>query len=83
MTLNEQKQQLSVAYVHAVAAHAGYTCQVQVVDEDSVDVLIAASGYVHDRAVLRSPRLEVQLKATSSLRLGAETSGFPFEAEEL
>ena len=79
MTLNEQKQQLSVAYVHAVAAHAGYTCQVQVVDEDSVDVLIAATGYVHDRAVLRSPRLEVQLKATSSLRLGAKHLVFPLK----
>ena len=28
MAANEQKQQLSVAYVHAVAARAGYACQV-------------------------------------------------------
>lgn len=65
MTENEQKQQLSVAYVHAVAARAGYACQVTVVDEDSVDVTIAARGKVHDRSILRSPRLEVQLKATA------------------
>jgi hypothetical protein len=69
VTENEQKQQLSVAYVHAIAARAGYTCQVQVVDDDSVDVLIGARGYVDDRATVRSPRIEVQLKATSSARL--------------
>jgi hypothetical protein len=79
VTLNEQKQQLSVAYVHAVAARAGYTCQVQTVDEDSVDVLIGARGYVHHQAVIRSPRLEIQLKATSSLRLGATHLTFPLK----
>jgi hypothetical protein len=76
VTPNEQKQQLSVAYVHAVAARAGYTCQVQTVDEDSVDVLIGARGYGHDQDVVRSPRIEVQLKATSSLRLGATHLSF-------
>jgi hypothetical protein len=79
VTENEQKQQLSVAYVHAVAARAGYTCQVQIVDEDSVDVLIGATGYIHDRAVVRSPRLEIQLKATSTLQLGTKGLIFPLK----
>jgi hypothetical protein len=79
VTENEQKQQLSVAYVHAVAAHAGYTCQVEIVDDDSVDVVIGATGYVHHQAVLRSPRLAVQLKATSTLRLGAKHLTFPLK----
>jgi len=65
MTENEQKQQLSVAYVHAVAARAGYACQATIVDDDSVDVTIAAKGRVHSQSVLHSPRLEVQLKASS------------------
>lgn len=65
MTENEQKQQFSFAYVHAVASRAGITCQIQVVDFDSVDVILGADGWVHKEAVLRSPRLEVQLKATS------------------
>lgn len=77
MTDNEQKQQLSVAYVHAVAARAGYTCQVPSVDDDSVDVQIGAKGYVHDRAVICSPRLEIQLKATSSLQLKPGSLSFP------
>ena len=65
MTENEQKQQLSVAYVHAVAARAGYACQVVNVDDDSVDLQLAARGRVHETAVLRSPRIDVQLKATT------------------
>jgi hypothetical protein len=79
VTENEQKQQLSVAYVHAVAARAGYTCQVQIVDDDSVDVVIGAAGYVHDEAVLGSPRVEVQLKATSALRTGPRFLTFPLK----
>src|SRR5580693_166779 len=79
MTENEQKQQLSVAYVHAVSARAGYTCQVRTVDHDSVDVQIGAIGYVHHQAVVRSPQLAVQLKATSSPRLGAKHLTFPLK----
>ena len=77
MTENEQKQQLSVAYVHAVAARTGYTCQVQNVDDDSVDVQIGAKGYVHDQSLLCSPRIEVQLKATSSVQLKPTYLSFP------
>jgi hypothetical protein len=76
-TENEQKQQLSVAYVHAVAARAGYTCQVPNVDDDSVDVQIGAKGYLHDQAIVCSPRIEVQLKATSALKLNSEHLTFP------
>jgi hypothetical protein len=65
MTENEQKQQLSIAYVHAVAARAGYTCQPTLVDDDSVDVTLGAKGRVHQQSVMRSPRLEAQLKSTS------------------
>jgi hypothetical protein len=65
MTENEQEQQLSVAYVHAVAARAGYACQATIVDDDSVDVKIVARGWIHERAVVRSPQLDVQLKATA------------------
>jgi Domain of unknown function (DUF4365) len=79
VTENEQKQQLSVAYVHAVAARAGYSFQVQTVDDDSVDVVIGATGYVHHQAVLRSPRLEVQLKASSVLQLESNHLAFPLK----
>ena len=60
-----QKQQFSIAYVHAVTAPAGFACQATLVDDDSVDVTIAARGYVHAESLIRSPRIEVQLKATA------------------
>ena len=77
MTENEQKQQLSVAYVHAVAARAGYACQVIHVDNDSIDVQLAARGMVHHQAVLRSPRIDIQLKATSQSVLKESHLTFP------
>ncbi len=77
MTENEQKQQLSVAYVHAVAARAGYACQFQVVDNNSVDVQLAARGMVHSKAVVRSPKIDIQLKATSLHTLATDRFAFP------
>jgi hypothetical protein len=77
VTENEQKQQLSVAYVHAVAARAGYTCQVQTVDDDSVDVQVGSKGYVHERSLICSPRIEIQLKATSSPQMKPTYLSFP------
>ncbi len=77
VTENEQKQQLSIAYVHAVASRAGYTCQATLVDIDSVDVVIGARGLIHSQAVMRSPRLEIQLKATSQECLREDRLVFP------
>jgi hypothetical protein len=77
MTENEQKQQLSVAYVHAVAARAGYACQIFNIDDDSIDVHVAARGIVHQKAVLRSPRIEIQLKATAQAVLRQDHLAFP------
>lgn len=77
MTENEQKQQLSVAYVHAVAARAGFACQVIHVDDDSIDVQIAAKGIVHHKSVLRSPKIDIQLKATAQSVLKDDHLAFP------
>jgi uncharacterized protein DUF4365 len=65
MTEEEQKQQLSFAYVHAIAARTGYACDRPTVDDDSVDLVIGARGLIHRHAVMRSPRLELQVKATA------------------
>jgi hypothetical protein len=62
MDENEQKQQLSVAYLHAVASAAGFACQAPGVDDDSVDRTVVARGWVHAKSVLRSPKIDVQLK---------------------
>jgi hypothetical protein len=77
VTDNEQKQQLSIAYVHAVAARAGFSCERPSVDDDSVDVVIGASGSVHDKALILSPRIELQLKATAQDELNNGHLAFP------
>lgn len=77
MTENELKQQLSVAYVHAVAALAGYACQLINVDDDSVDVQFAARGRIHETAVVRSPKIDVQLKATAQNVRKAKHVAYP------
>ena len=61
MDENEQKQQLSIAYLHAVASAAGFACQATTVDNDSVDRTLVARGWLHDKAMFRSPKIDVQL----------------------
>ena len=48
-------------------------------DEDSVDVLIGAKGRLHHRAVIRSPRIEIQLKTTSSPQVKTHHLTFPLK----
>lgn len=54
----DQKEGLSLAYVKALAARAGFSTAVPEPDRDSVDVRIMAGG-------LRRPTLGLQLKATA------------------
>lgn len=61
MTENLQKELVSFAYLQTVAGLAGFQCVYSRVDDDSVDVQIQAGADFHPT----SPRLEVQLKATS------------------
>lgn len=63
MDLRQQQEQFSRAYVHAVATVAGFATYRPDVDDDSVDLGIAARG---GTTTLRSPRLEAQLKCTST-----------------
>lgn len=67
--LNDRKELFSLAYIRAVAAHAGYQVVVPRTDKDSVDgVLMGDEG--------RRPRIEFQAKATSQDVLGAEHLAF-------
>lgn len=63
MTLENQKEQFSQAYLRAVASVAGFSVSRPEVDDDSVDLAIYCRG---PRGTVRSPRLEVQAKCTSS-----------------
>jgi len=71
--LNQQKQQFSIAYVRAVAAVAGYNVYKQEVDDESVDLGIAATGV---NGTTRNPRLELQLKCSERIALEDQDFGF-------
>lgn len=58
MDLNKQKEQFSIAYVHAVAAVAGVKVLRTDVDDDSIDIGLERAGGC-------APKLDLQLKCTA------------------
>lgn len=62
MDPQKQKEEFSRAYVLAVAAAAGMSTYGLSVDDDSIDIGLAARG---GQGRLRSPRIELQLKCTA------------------
>lgn len=65
LELNDRKEQLSFAYLAAVSSVAGFGVQGMwpAPDRDSVDMVVADRGA---QGTIKSPRLEVQLKATAA-----------------
>ena len=59
MDLNQQKEQFSIAYVHAVAAVVGLKVFRSDVDDDSVDIGLGQTG---GGGTICSPKLDLQLK---------------------
>jgi hypothetical protein len=59
----DTKEELSLAYVHAVATKAGFTIDTVRKDRDSVDVIVRARGQLSPTASVTSPAVDIQLKA--------------------
>lgn len=76
MDPNQKKELFSAAYVKAVVSVAGFTMSKPDVDHDSIDWTIAARGW---RGTVRSPKLDVQLKCTSSCTSDETTIAFPLK----
>ena len=66
LTEPDQKERLSLVYVKALAARAGFTTSEPDLDRDSIDLSIHAGGP-------HRPALDLQLKATT--KLGPEQNG--------
>ncbi|QHU98691.1 DUF4365 domain-containing protein [Synechocystis sp. CACIAM 05] len=64
MDRNAHKEEFSYAYIHAVAAAAGYSCAnaTRLLDMEGIDVTITALGVQGTR---RCPRIDIQVKCTS------------------
>lgn len=76
LTPQDIKEELSYAYVHAVAARAGYAVVRPSKDRDSIDAIIEAGEVVAADQVTTSPKLELQLKATARAKLSANEFAF-------
>ena len=66
LTPEQIKEELSYAYLHAVASRAGFACEHGPrKDMDSVDALVRARGRLEPDSTRVSPQLDFQLKATA------------------
>lgn len=74
MTENDQKEQLSIAYLRAVAAAANLKTSKEEIDDDSIDITLGRTG---GGGMLRSPKCDVQLKATSQDVVSGDHIHFP------
>jgi hypothetical protein len=74
MDLGKQKEEFQIAYVCALAAHAGLNRGGLCVDDDSIDILFQAKGY---KAPIRNPQIQMQLKCTSQDLVSGDVIKFP------
>lgn len=77
LTDNQRKEELSVAYIHAIAAKVGFSCERPKIDMDSVDVEIKAHGKLAVDSTFNSPEIKVQLKATAAIKIIGDNIHFP------
>lgn len=77
LSRNDIMEELSLVYVRAVAARAGFAVEEIRRDRDSVDLHIHARGPLAG-GLLHSPSLAVQLKSTA-LDLPEGVAGFPYD----
>lgn len=63
LTRNQIESELSLAYLHAVAAKASFAVDIPHVDSDSVDATISGKGKVDPTSIRYSPRIEVQIES--------------------
>lgn len=77
LTRNQVESELSLAYLHAVAAEASFSVTVPHIDSDGVDAIVAGKGYLTPESSRYSPRIEVQLKASFNVATN-DTGEIPF-----
>lgn len=61
--ITQRKEQISVAFINALAAAKGLKTYDYAIDDESVDIGLTAKGHVGD---YRNPRIEIQLKCTET-----------------
>src|SRR4051812_39519254 len=74
---NTVKEQLSISYVNAIAAACNFACEFTRVDIDSIDATITCNGNLASDSTIRSPHIQLQLKATEGMEININSS-YPF-----
>ena len=74
---NRIKEQLSLAYVKAVAAIKSFSTEIPHVDNDSIDAEICYNGKLDHDSIINSPSIKLQLKATSNPNIIKDNIHFP------
>ena len=72
LAMTDIEEALSLAYVHAIAASAGYVISLKTFDRDGVDVTIEAGGGFR-------PKVDAQVKATINLPRSGNVFKFPLK----
>lgn len=72
LTRNLKESELSLAYLHAVAASVKYAVDTPHIDADSIDATISAKGKITPTSIKHSPRIEVQLKASEKFEVNSD-----------
>jgi Domain of unknown function (DUF4365) len=78
MDINIQKEEFSYAYIYAVASAAGYSCQISSRPMDIGGIDMNISG-IEQEYSLYPPRLEVQVKSTSTNIISDESVRYPLK----
>lgn len=78
MDINIRKEEFSYAYIYAVASAAGYSCQIasRAMDIGGIDIVISGQEKEYS---LYPPRLEVQVKSTSTSVIDNEFVRYPLK----
>jgi len=78
MDINIQKEEFSYAYIYAIVSAAGYSCQIasRPMDIGGIDIIISGE---EKEFTLYPPRLEVQVKSTSTAVIDNEFVRYPLK----
>lgn len=74
---NDRKEQLSYAYVHTLAARAGFSCDRPGIDRQSMDMIIHSEGRMAADSLFEQAQLGLQLKATACEPAIGDNVAFP------
>lgn len=78
LTVQDIEEELSYAYLHAVASKAGLAVQ-RVTRDKGIDVQVLAEGRLSKKAKWASPRIDVQLKACCTVKVSHTAATFSYD----